>query len=137
MAAEGTNADYVGLVFVYGSLKRGQPNHEQLRGAGIDGTASLSGLSLHDLGPFPMAVVDPTGAAVLHGEVYAVTAEQLTALDRFEGVPRLYERQMHRLDDGREAWVYVGRAQQVRFCKTVASGSWLGSGRHQPTASHG
>jgi gamma-glutamylcyclotransferase (GGCT)/AIG2-like uncharacterized protein YtfP len=134
MAAEESNVDYVGLLFVYGSLKRGQRHHGHLRGADLEGTASVLGLSLHDLGPFPMAVVDPTGNAVVHGEIYAITAEQLDAIDRFEGVPRLYERQLHPLRDGREVWVYVGRARQVRYSPTIASGCWMESNRHQPTA---
>jgi len=130
MADEGSSVDYVGLLFVYGSLKRGERNHGQLREARLEGKGSVSGLSLYDLGPFPMAVVDPSGSSVLHGEIYAVTAEQLEHVDRFEGAPRLYERQLHRLRDGREVWVYVGRARQVRFVATIPSGRWLGSDRH-------
>lgn len=112
------------LVFVYGSLKRGQPNHHQLGGSPCCGDARLTGLALYDLGPFPMAIVSDDADAVLNGELYAVTADQLEALDRFEGAPRLYERQRHRLADGRAVWVYVGRPRQVRLVARIPSGMW-------------
>lgn len=112
------------LVFVYGSLRRGQPNHHQLAGSPFCGEAQLSGLALYDLGPFPMAIACHEPGACLHGELYAVTTEQLGALDRFEGAPRLYERQPHRLADGRAVWVYVGRPRQVRHVARIGSGVW-------------
>ena len=114
------------LVFVYGTLMRHQPNHQQLAGSRFRGAAQLPGLELFDLGPFPMAVASGQAKACLHGEVYAVSAEQLLALDRFEGVPRLYERQQHQLSDGRSVWLYVGRPHQVRHCPTLADGHWRG-----------
>lgn len=126
MAQAGMGADSDALVFVYGSLKRGMANHGQLDGARWLGEAQLQGLALYDLGPFPMAVISNDDAAVLQGEIHAVTAPHLQALDRFEGVPRLYERQAWRLEDGRRVWVYVGRAQQVRHVNRIASGRWNG-----------
>jgi len=114
------------LVLVYGTLKRGQPNHHQLGGSPCRGEARLAGLALFDLGPFPMAVASAEADASLLGELYALSAEQLAALDRFEGAPRLYERQRHTLADGRAVWVYVGRARQVRHVARIASGVWLG-----------
>ncbi len=109
------------LVFVYGSLKRGMVNHHQLAGSHFLGTAQLGGLHLFDLGPFPMAVATDDPAAVLQGEVYGIDAAQLAGLDRFEGVPRLYQRERHQLSDGRHVWVYVGRSQQVRHVPRITS----------------
>lgn len=126
MAQAGRGADSDALVFVYGSLKRGMANHGQLDGARWLGEAQLQGLALYDLGPFPMAVISNDDDAVLQGEIHAVTAPHLQALDRFEGVPRLYERQAWRLEDGRRVWVYVGRAEQVRHVNRIASGRWNG-----------
>lgn len=126
MAQAGRGADSDALVFVYGSLKRDMANHGQLDGARWLGEAQLQGLALYDLGPFPMAVISNDDAAVLQGEIHAVTAPHLQALDRFEGVPRLYERQAWRLEDGRRVWVYVGRAEQVRHVNRIASGRWNG-----------
>jgi gamma-glutamylcyclotransferase (GGCT)/AIG2-like uncharacterized protein YtfP len=142
MAERGNSADSVALVFVYGSLKRDQPNHHRLKGCSWQGEAWLAGLALYDLGPFPMAVASDDPQQQLEGEVYGLNAEQLADLDRFEGVPRLYQRQQHRLSDGRSAWVYVGRPQQVRHVPMIASGRWLGprsggSDRHQPATAKG
>ena len=126
MAAEAENSDSALLVFVYGSLKRGQSHHQVLADGRWQGEARLAGLALYDLGPFPMAVPSEEPHSWLLGEVYAVSAEQLEQLDRFEGVPRLYERQAHALADGRTVWVYVGRARQVRHGRRIPSGCWTG-----------
>ena len=64
MGGPGGRPDYVGLVFVYGSLKRGERFHHQLDGATFEGTAELQGLELYDLGPFPMAIPNAQAAAV-------------------------------------------------------------------------
>lgn len=125
------------LVFVYGSLKRGMANHHHLAGATFVGSALLGGLSLFDLGPFPMAVASADPAAVLQGEVYGVGTGLLAGLDRFEGAPRLYKRQRHHLGDGRLVWVYVGRSRQVRHAQRISSGSWSGPRlREPPTSDH-
>lgn len=113
-------------VLVYGTLRQGFANHHWLGGSRPLGAGVMQGLALYDLGPFPMAVISDDDAAVLQGEIHAVTATHLQALDRFEGVPRLYERQAWRLEDGRRVWVYVGRAEQVRHVNRIASGRWNG-----------
>ena len=124
MADEGRGADSAALVFVYGSLKRGRVHHNQMDGCSWQGEAELAGLALYDLGPFPMAVATDDSNAHVQGELYWVDREHLARLDRFEGVPRLYERQSWPLRDGRAAWVYVGRPRQVRHVRRIASGRW-------------
>ena len=111
------------LVFVYGTLKRGQCNHYCLDGCSWMGEAHLSGLVLHDLGPFPMAV---PGDGEVQGELYDVAPADLARLDTLEGSPRLYERQSWTLADGRTTWVYLGRADQVRHSPRLESGLWNG-----------
>lgn len=117
-------------VFVYGSLKRGQPNHHWLAGAVGLGDARLERVQLFDLGPFPMAVAHPDATpgccAPLQGELYQVDGATLAQLDRLEGVPRLYQRHWLGLSDGRSAWVYLGRPVQVRHGVPIASGHWSG-----------
>lgn len=129
MTAEGMAADSAALLFVYGSLMRDQPEHGRMAGCCWLGPAELIGLALHDLGPFPMAVISDDPQRRLHGELYRVSTTRLLALDRYEGAPRLYERQRRPLADGRTAWVYVGRPRQVRHAPLLASGRWLGRGR--------
>ena len=111
------------LVFVYGTLKRGQGNHHWLAEAVFLGESTLSGAVLHDLGPFPMAI---EGEGAVQGEVYGVDAAGLARLDRLEGHPRLYGRRLMALADGRAAWVYLGRRRQVRNVPPIADGCWRG-----------
>lgn len=117
-------------VFVYGSLKRGQPNHHWLAGAIWLGEASLDGVQLFDLGPFPMAVGRAPsqwdGIHPLRGELYRVDGAILQRLDRLEGAPRLFERHWLPASDGANAWVYLGRAAQVRHAPQIPSGHWEG-----------
>jgi gamma-glutamylcyclotransferase (GGCT)/AIG2-like uncharacterized protein YtfP len=113
-------------VFVYGSLRRGQANHNQLLGAPCEGEGTLEGADLHDLGPYPMAV---PGSCRVQGEIFTVTRDRLQALDRFEGVPRLYRRHRRRLTDGRRVWVYLGQAHQVRHSPLLPEGRWEGPRR--------
>jgi len=114
------------LVFVYGTLKRGEANHHWLIEAAFAGRSGLPGAVLHDLGPFPMAIA---GDGVVWGEVYAVNPATLEQLDRLEGVPRLYQRQPRPLTDGRTAWVYLGRPSQVRHVPALEAGVWPAPGK--------
>jgi gamma-glutamylcyclotransferase (GGCT)/AIG2-like uncharacterized protein YtfP len=109
------------LVFVYGTLKRGETNHHWLERASWQGEAELPGVVLHDLGPFPMAVI---GQGMTLGQVYAVDQPGLARLDELEGYLRLYDRQVLSMRDGRRAWVYLGRPRQVRYAPLVVVGMW-------------
>jgi len=126
MRRSGKSADSDSLVFVYGSLKRGMANHQQLQGADWVGNASLQGLALYDLGPFPMAIACSEPSSAIEGELYRVDAALLEQLDRFEGAPRLYQRRHQRLNSGEAVWVYVGRERQVRHVQRLSSGCWHG-----------
>jgi len=119
-------AQHETLLFVYGTLKRGQPNHGRLQGARCLGEAILEGMSLFDLGPFPMAI---PGEGRVAGEVFAVPWAALADLVAFEGCPRLYQRHWLCLADGREAWVYLGQPRQVRHVNRLPDGQWRGDSR--------
>ena len=79
------------LVFVYGTLRDGQPNNWILRSADRVGGSwsTVDVYRLRDLGAFPAAehITGEPGApgAGLVGEVYRVDAETGWALDRLEG----------------------------------------------------
>ncbi|KAL4691182.1 hypothetical protein H8959_014143 [Pygathrix nigripes] len=66
------------LVFLYGTLKRGQPNHRVLRDS-AHGSAAFRARG-RTLDPYPL------------GEVYAVDERMLRFLDDFESCPALYQR---------------------------------------------
>ena len=120
MADEGAIA-----VFVYGTLRRGQSNHHLLAGGRWGGEQLLPGARLHNLGPFPMAIVTPdTAADAVQGELWWVDAATLEQLDRLEGHPRLYERRPLTLASGQQGWVYLGRPRQVRHAPPLPQGLW-------------
>ena len=78
------------LIAVYGSLKKGKGNHGLLS----DSRFVAHGLTepkfnLVSLGSFP-GLVD--GGNFVEVEVYSVTPETLSKLDRLEGHPTFYER---------------------------------------------
>ncbi len=78
-------------LFVYGTLKKGQPNHELLEAEIREGFAeylgegTLQGFVLYDRGNFPVAVPGP---GTVHGECYRIPRELLVGeLDQREGFP--------------------------------------------------
>ncbi|MEB3200012.1 MAG: gamma-glutamylcyclotransferase [Synechococcaceae cyanobacterium] len=116
-------ADGRQAVFVYGSLKAGEANHHWLAGARSLGRRRLVGAVLHDLGPYPMALLQP-GGGVIHGELYGVDAKALARLDQLEDVPAEYLRSLRPLSDGAMAWVYHGRPAQVLGSPSLPLGDW-------------
>ncbi|KAI5942990.1 Gamma-glutamylaminecyclotransferase [Manis javanica] len=87
-------------VFVYGTLKTGQPNHKVLRD-GANGRAAFRGQG-RTLEPHPLVIAGEhnipwllnlpgRGLRVL-GEIYAVDERMLRFLDEFEGCPDMYQR---------------------------------------------
>jgi gamma-glutamylcyclotransferase (GGCT)/AIG2-like uncharacterized protein YtfP len=114
------------LVAVYGTLKQGECNHHLLAESRWLGRVVLRHLHLYDLGPYPMAVVCADPLSTVSAELYAVSAAVLARLDDLEDHPREYERRQFDLQDGRRAWVYVGRQTQVRGYPLLVDGVWRG-----------
>jgi gamma-glutamylcyclotransferase (GGCT)/AIG2-like uncharacterized protein YtfP len=120
------------LVFVYGTLKRGQANHHWLMGAEALGRTRLQGMAMHNVGPYPMAVPMPAPATeaasdpppLLHGELYRVDAAGLARLDLLEDVPNEYQRLRRPLVDGQEVWMYAGETEQAAHLPLVPFGDW-------------
>jgi gamma-glutamylaminecyclotransferase len=110
-------------VFVYGTLKRGLPNHHLLSTATefLGDAATVNTYRMIDTGGFPVILDDPDGKPV-NGEVYTVDDATLARLDRLEGIrPEgggMYERKTtdfttglangKRLRMNALAYIYVG-----------------------------
>jgi gamma-glutamylcyclotransferase (GGCT)/AIG2-like uncharacterized protein YtfP len=91
------------LLFVYGSLKRGQANQGRLGRASFVGIIRTSPhFALRMVDGYPALV--PGYRAVL-GELYRINTEDLSALDEFEGSD--YRRGAIELEDGRRALAYL------------------------------
>uniref|UniRef100_A0A8C1ZRS4 Gamma-glutamylaminecyclotransferase n=1 Tax=Cyprinus carpio TaxID=7962 RepID=A0A8C1ZRS4_CYPCA len=87
------------LVFVYGTLKKGQPNFKMLDAA--NGRAEfLAHAQTVERYPLVIATKDnipfllnvPGTGQRVHGEIYSVDQQMLHFLDRFEGCPEMYQR---------------------------------------------
>jgi gamma-glutamylcyclotransferase (GGCT)/AIG2-like uncharacterized protein YtfP len=109
-------------LFVYGTLREGEPAHSLLRGAPLVARVTTEpAFTLVDMGEYP-ALVEAGESAVV-GEVYAIDAELLPELDRYEDAPELYQR-VSRVIAGHEVWVYVLPAAHARGRPAIASGDW-------------
>ena len=110
------------LLFVYGTLRRGQSNHSQLADARFIAEARTEPrFELVDLGGYPALVEG--GSTAISGELYELDGDLLARLDEFEEVPRLYERKQISLADGR-AYVYVMPRDRARRAPRVELGDW-------------
>lgn len=87
-------------VFVYGTLKTGQPNHRVLLES-AHGRAAFRGWG-RTVEPYPLVIAGqrnipwllnlPGQGRRVAGEVYAVDEQMLRFLDEFEGCPDMYQR---------------------------------------------
>ena len=124
------------IVFVYGTLLRGEANHGLLDGAErLEAEARVRG-TLYDTGEgYPALILEEGGGAgLVAGEIYAVDELTLAALDALEdyfgpGDPRnLYERvETTVLVPGgeRRALVYVfPAARAAAGLRRIAGGDW-------------
>ena len=113
-------------VFVYGTLRRGEPNHYLLESAKYIGTTKTpEGLFvLHDLGPFPAAEpVDVVWSPSIVGEVYEVDDETLKKLDTLEGVDSGFYRRIRVGTPLGECWIYV--MDDVNDYPIISNGDWV------------
>ena len=114
-------------LFVYGSLLRGEPAHRLLAGARFVAAAETApGFELVDLGEYPGLLRGGSGS--VQGEVYAVPAELVPELDRYEDHPELFTRTEIALADGSRAEAYLVSEGLARGRPRVASGSWKARG---------
>jgi len=112
------------LVFVYGNLRRGLPNHSWLAGSrlllGMHRTAPH--FTMRDLGSFPAVVC--AGDTAIVGEVYAIQPRILQELDELTGFPQLYKRLRMATPWG-WAWIYLLPAHAAADAPLVPHGDWV------------
>jgi gamma-glutamylaminecyclotransferase len=122
------------MIFVYGTLLRGESNHRLLRRATfIREATSQPSFDLVDLGAFPAMIAG--GQTAVCGEIYEVDEATLTRLDHLEGHPSFYVRTTIMLEHGLEAETYLLPGAQASGARRIACGSWRA--RHaDPTCPH-
>lgn len=117
------------FVFVYGSLRRGNPGAMSVRFPAAtyvdDGTVAGS---LYDLGAYPGLLLGGSASRVT-GEVYEVDDATLQQLDQFE-LSSDYVRkevEVHHGTERRRCWIYVPERDADFFSglPLVESGDWI------------
>lgn len=111
------------LLFAYGSLRRGERDHDALLGSACQGTVRTSaGYRLVDLGVY--AAMIASGHQAVVGELYEITRETRRRLDVMKEVGILFQRVRIQLEDGRSAETYLMREEQVRGRRRLRTGDW-------------
>jgi len=119
------------LVFVYGTLRSGGSNHFRMEGARLVGAARVRG-RLYRIDWYPGLVCDLEGGWI-SGELFAVDAALLAALDAFEGLAvgessgSEYRRIQVVADSGNGvvtawAWEWMGPVEEAR---RLPGGDWI------------
>lgn len=96
------------ILFVYGTLKRGQRNHHWLRGQHFVGIGVTEPrFRVYDLGSYPGLVRDEQDGVEVRGELWEVDDVRLGELDHFEGVPDLFQRESIQVTGGSVVEAYL------------------------------
>lgn len=114
-------------IFVYGTLKTGQPRNSFLTKYGcekIEGVATVKGTMFYSGAGFPQLHLEDLSGGIVCGELWKIKEEYhdklVKELDRIEGVERRVTRRA-------TALVYLGKAEHTAhvYCLgVVESGDW-------------
>jgi gamma-glutamylcyclotransferase (GGCT)/AIG2-like uncharacterized protein YtfP len=113
-------------VCVYGSLRKGMYNYVLMQNTIYLGDSEVQGATLYDMGSFPRIALDH-GETSVKAEVYEVTEEQLTLLDRLEGyksptADNFYDRAVVNTPYGQ---AYIYHIDGVNTEPVVECGDWV------------
>ncbi len=111
------------VLFVYGTLMRGEHHHDVMASAEFLGEATtLPAYELVLVDYFPALLTG--GTTPVRGELYRVDAETLARLDELEEVPHYYLREEIALVGGARAQTYVMPRERVPDAVRIESGSF-------------
>lgn len=119
------------LVFVYGTLRKGERNHRLLSGAKLIAEQAWINGELHDTG-FGYPTVKENSNSRVYGEVYEIAVDQLAQLDELEcydekSEENLYIRKHEQIftDMGSfDAYVYFSGKQLEQIDNRIETGDW-------------
>jgi len=117
--------DQTVIIAAYGTLREGERNAGFCRNALSRQNAVVSG-TLYDTGwGFPAFA--PTGNTKVAVELIEIPLDDWADVDRLEGYPRLYDRELldFTLEDGAttQAWIYIMSNLPDR-ARIISSGDW-------------
>ncbi|WP_448588029.1 gamma-glutamylcyclotransferase family protein [Thermocrinis sp.] len=111
-------------LFVYGTLRKGEPRHRFMHGSRFLGEAYVQGYNLYVVYDYPGM---KEGEGVVWGELYEVSKELLHELDWVEGAPELFRREFItvKLRGGEEltAYAYIYN-HSVDGLELIPLGDW-------------
>src|SRR5262245_12007263 len=109
------------LLFVYGTLKSGQPANHHLNGAELVGPAvTAPKYRLYDMGWHPAMLRDDANGLSVEGEVWHVSAGMVPALDEYESVPEGFVRRVIDVPG------VAGEVPAYLYCGPVPAGARFG-----------
>lgn len=112
------------LLFVYGTLKRGERNHPLLMDEKYLGDTSTSpDYLLVDLGTYPGMVEKPHEGFSVKGELFEIPYKLIIELDKIEDAPFLFNLQLITLADGSKAFAYLYK-QRILGAGILSEGVW-------------
>lgn len=115
------------LVFVYGSLRRGNPHPMSVRfpESKFIAEAKTRG-SLYDLGDYP-GMQTRESVSLVTGEVYEVDDATLDEMDEFETSSHYLRKQIEIFTgaDQKTGWVYEPDPKHYDFETLISSGDWI------------
>ncbi|XP_053629264.2 putative gamma-glutamylcyclotransferase CG2811 isoform X2 [Cherax quadricarinatus] len=127
------------LVFVYGTLKRNEPNHHWLTNKENGEARLISKGTTQEKYPLvigsrfniPYVLAAPDIGENIEGEVYEVDNKMLSMLDMLEDHPEYYERKIKKIclkdsDEVIDCWIYLlfmykQQMMELPFLKTYSS----------------
>jgi gamma-glutamylaminecyclotransferase len=111
------------LVFVYGTLMKGELHHITIKHARFLREArTLPRYELVKIDYYPALLEG--GTQSIPGELYEVDDQTLRHLDHLEDVPTYYERHTIELADGSAAFAYVMPRERAHKAQPIPSGSF-------------
>lgn len=112
-------------IFVYGTLKRGNSNHDLFCENMVRCVCGTVLGELYDTG-YGFPALDLNGNNKVYGEIITIPKEDLFYFDKLEGVPNLYQRNEVYVNVGEEkikTFVYTMDCSKKNF-KIIKGGTW-------------
>ncbi|KAI4896200.1 hypothetical protein NFI96_026426 [Prochilodus magdalenae] len=122
-------------IFVYGTLKRGQPNHYRMlditngKAKFLSCARTVEKYPLIIAGEYniPFLLNVPGSGQHVQGEIYIVDDQMLKFLDWFEGCPQMYQRTrvLLEVEQGFEEGRVDGTMEAFFYSTTTYEANWL------------
>ena len=112
------------LLFIYGTLKRGERNHHALVNAHyLNKSCTSPDYLLVDLGTYPGMVEKPQEGFSVQGELFEIPYKLIIELDKIEDAPFLFNLEPITLANGSKAFAYLYK-QSIAGKKILSEGMW-------------